>query len=62
LARALLQDETLDEQEILDVTGLPQAPHLETLPIPAGRDGAATGSAPVPSRSDGRGLANGPSP
>jgi cell division protease FtsH len=29
LARALLERETLDEQEILEVTGLPPAPKLE---------------------------------
>jgi cell division protease FtsH len=29
LARALLERETLDEQEILEVTGLPPAPPLE---------------------------------
>jgi cell division protease FtsH len=43
LAKALLDRETLDEQEILNVTGLPRAPRLETLPIPAGRDGRADG-------------------
>lgn len=44
LAAALLDRETLDEQEILRVTGLPRAPQLETMPIPArvGRDGAMT--------------------
>ncbi|HEY9447731.1 MAG TPA: ATP-dependent zinc metalloprotease FtsH [Burkholderiales bacterium] len=37
LAEALVLRESLDEQEILDVTGLPPAPALETgiLPIPA---------------------------
>jgi cell division protease FtsH len=37
LAEALLARETLNEQEILDVTGLPHAPALETgmLPHPA---------------------------
>jgi cell division protease FtsH len=42
LAAALLDRETLDEDEILRVTGLPRAPQLETLPIPAraGGDGA----------------------
>jgi cell division protease FtsH len=36
LAEALVERETLDEQEILKVTGLPRAPTLETgkLPIP----------------------------
>lgn len=46
LAEALLETETLDEEEILSVTGLPPAPRLETLPIPA-----ATGdsySVPMP--------------
>jgi cell division protease FtsH len=41
LAEALLSRETLDEQEILEVTGLPPAPALKTeiLPAPgAGRD------------------------
>jgi cell division protease FtsH len=44
LAEALLLRETLNEQEILQVTGLPPAPALETgmLPIP----GADSGSAP----------------
>jgi len=41
LAQALIQHETLDEQEILTVTGLPSAPHLETMPIPAGLNGTA---------------------
>ena len=41
---ALLEHETLDEQEILRVTGLPRAPQLETMPIPAraGGEGAMT--------------------
>ena len=34
LARALLDKETLDEQEILTVTGLPRAPRLEGAPLP----------------------------
>jgi cell division protease FtsH len=46
LAAALLDRETLDEQEILDVTGLPRAPQLETLPIPAGH-GRADGLPPL---------------
>jgi hypothetical protein len=54
--QALIQHETLDEQEILNVTGLPQAPQLETPPIPAGRDGVATGPALVSSRLEGQGL------
>jgi cell division protease FtsH len=37
LAEALLERETLDEQEILRVTGLKRAPRLETLPIPSAR-------------------------
>jgi cell division protease FtsH len=47
LAKALLDRETLDEQEILNVTSLPRAPRLETLPIPAGRDGRADGLLPL---------------
>jgi cell division protease FtsH len=43
LARALLEHETLDEREILRVTGLPRAPRLETLPIPVGADVGAVG-------------------
>ncbi|SFU73020.1 ATP-dependent zinc metalloprotease FtsH [Pseudoduganella namucuonensis] len=35
LARALLARETLDEKEILSVTGLPPAPALEARPLPA---------------------------
>lgn len=35
LVRALLERETLDEQEILAVTGLPPAPELESRVIPA---------------------------
>jgi cell division protease FtsH len=34
LARALLERETLDEEEILDVTGLPSAPPLENWKVP----------------------------
>ena len=34
LARALLERETLDEQEILGVTGLPPAPPLENRKVP----------------------------
>ena len=43
LAEALVERETLDEQEILKATGLPRAPTLETgkLPVP----GAGSGSA-----------------
>jgi cell division protease FtsH len=35
LVRALLDRETLDEKEILEVTGLPPAPRLESTPLPA---------------------------
>ena len=43
LAEALLSRETLSEQEILEVTGLPRAPALETgmLPLPEARPGPA---------------------
>jgi cell division protease FtsH len=34
LVQALLQRDTLGEQEILDATGLPPAPGLETRPLP----------------------------
>ena len=34
LAGALLERETLDEQEILEVTGLPPAPPLENTKVP----------------------------
>src|SRR5215212_6248962 len=34
LARALLEQETLDEEEILEVTGLPPAPPLENSKVP----------------------------
>jgi cell division protease FtsH len=34
LARALLERESLDEEEILEVTGLPPAPPLENKKIP----------------------------
>jgi cell division protease FtsH len=34
LARALLERETLDEEEILEVTGLPPAPPLEDRKVP----------------------------
>jgi cell division protease FtsH len=54
LARALLEKETLDEQAILRVTGLPPAPQLETLPVSA----SAEPSAGRPARlgSDGSGA------
>ena len=34
LARALLERETLDEKEILEVTGLPPSPPLENTRVP----------------------------
>ena len=34
LAQALLERETLDEEEILEVTGLPPAPPLENRKVP----------------------------
>jgi cell division protease FtsH len=40
LANALLEHESLDEDEILKVTGLPPAPRLETRKLPVSRDGA----------------------
>ena len=45
LAEALLARETLDEQEILEVTGLPPAPALETgmLPVAGAGDGGPPG-------------------
>jgi cell division protease FtsH len=44
LAEALVDRETLDEQEILNVTGLPPAPALETgkLPVPGEESGNAS--------------------
>ena len=43
LARALLERETLDEQEILEVTGLPPAPPLDGAPVAQAREaGGAT--------------------
>jgi cell division protease FtsH len=41
LAQALVARETLNEQEILEVTGLPRAPALETRMLPVNGDGAA---------------------
>jgi cell division protease FtsH len=38
LASALLVRETLGEADILDVTGLPPAPELESRPLPATAD------------------------
>jgi cell division protease FtsH len=59
LAEALVARETLNEQEILEVTGLPPAPALETgmLPLP-GVDGhadeaAAASTEPATSTHDG---------
>jgi cell division protease FtsH len=44
LVEALLERETLNEQEILEVTGLPRAPALETGMLPGhGADGGNTG-------------------
>jgi cell division protease FtsH len=40
LAQALLSRETLNEQEILDVTGLPPAPKLEGAMAPSAEDAA----------------------
>ena len=42
LAEALVARETLSEQEILDVTGLPPAPALETGILPPTNDGSAS--------------------
>ncbi len=47
LVQALLDQDTLDEQDILRVTGLPRAPRLETLPIPAGATGGTLGNVPA---------------
>jgi cell division protease FtsH len=44
LARALLERETLDEQQILDVTGLPGAPRLAGGPLPIASNGATHGT------------------
>jgi cell division protease FtsH len=41
LAEALVARETLNEQEILEVTGLPPAPPLETRMLPTNGDGSA---------------------
>ena len=46
LAEALLSRETLNEQEILEVTGLPPAPALETGMLPMSEAGdVSAGSA-----------------
>jgi len=42
LAEALLDKETLDEQEILTITGLPPAPRSPELPLPVAAAAAAT--------------------
>jgi cell division protease FtsH len=42
LARALLERETLDEEEILEVTGLPPAPPLENRKVPVPDAGSST--------------------
>ena len=43
LAEALLARETLNEEEILAVTGLPPAPALQTAMLRAGGEAAQTG-------------------
>jgi cell division protease FtsH len=47
LAEALLARETLNEEEILEVTGLPPAPALDTGMLPAGDAGEARAPLPV---------------
>jgi len=44
LASALLEQETLDEQEILRVTGLPPAPRVEHMPLGQSENGLVTQS------------------
>ena len=44
LAEALLARETLDEQEIHEVTGLPAAPPLQTRKLEISREGSGSGS------------------
>jgi cell division protease FtsH len=56
LADALLARETLDEQAILEVTGLPPAPALETLKVPVDQGPVDGVPAPPPS------VPNRPSP
>jgi cell division protease FtsH len=52
LAEALVARETLNEQEILDVTGLPHAPPLDTGMLPGhGADGGNAGTSRVASAS-----------
>jgi cell division protease FtsH len=41
LANALIVQETLDEKQILEVTGLPPAPPLDTRKTPARQDSAS---------------------
>jgi cell division protease FtsH len=52
LAEALVERETLNEQEILEITGLPPAPPLETqmLPVHGVNGGNANASHDAPSR------------
>jgi len=50
LAEALLARETLNEDEILEVTGLPPAPALDTGMLPTGEAGEAR--APIPVEAD----------
>jgi cell division protease FtsH len=50
LAESLLLRETLNEQEILEVTGLPPAPALETVMLPV--PGAGTTTSAGPARED----------
>jgi cell division protease FtsH len=54
LAEALLSRETLNEQEVLQVTGLPPAPALETgiLPAPGRSRDADDRGASTPGRAD----------
>lgn len=54
LAEALVERETLNEQEILEVTGLPPAPPLETgmLPVHGVNGGNANASHEAPGRSN----------
>lgn len=58
LVKALLERETLEEQEILEVTGLPPAPALQSQPLPLVHDGSKTaprsqaGAAPGDSADD----------
>jgi cell division protease FtsH len=60
LARALLERETLDEEEILHVTGLPPAPPLENRKVPP-PDGSPSAQARDPEGAARRGF-SGPTP